>query len=106
MRGRRTSALLIALSLGPTAASAELSLHGFIEAAGGVRVVDNPTQAKDATLGEGRLQLELSYEGPARSRLLIKTDFIGDGVEEEGEIDLREAYLDPIADEVDRKSTR
>lgn len=94
MRGRRTSALLVALSLGPTAASAELSLHGFIEAAGGVRVVDNPTQAKDATLGESRLQLELAYEGPARSRLLIKTDFIGDGVEEVGEADLREAYLD------------
>lgn len=57
-------------------------------------MVDNPSQAKDAVLGEARLQLELSYTGPKRSRLFLKADFIEDAVEEEGDIDLREAYLD------------
>lgn len=95
MRALQGCALLVVLSLGLTSgASAELPLHGFLEGASGIRVVDNPSQARDATLGEGRLQLEFSYEGPKRSRLFLKADFIGDAVEEEGNIDLREAYLD------------
>lgn len=95
MMALRGLGLLVVLSLGLTsAASAELPLHGFLEGGGGIRIVDNPSQARDATLGEGRLQLELSYEGPKRSRLFFKADVIGDGIEEEGNIDLREAYLD------------
>jgi len=72
----------------------DFSFHGFVESAGGIRFVDNPSQSKDATLGDGRLQLELSYDGPKGSRLFLKADAIGDGVEEEGKVDLREAYLD------------
>jgi hypothetical protein len=89
-------ALLLILPSGVAvpAFAANVSFHGFVEGAGGIRVVDNPSQSKDATLGEGRLQLELSYAGPKASYLFLKADFIGDGVEEEGDIDLREAYLD------------
>ncbi|MCL5966353.1 MAG: hypothetical protein M1550_03950 [Deltaproteobacteria bacterium] len=59
-----------------------------------MRLTDNPTQPRDATLGEGRLQVELSQEGPADSRLFFKADLIGDGVEERGDADLRELSLD------------
>ena len=73
--------------------ASDFSFHGFVESAGGIRVVDNPSQSRDATLGEGRLELELSYDGPKGSRLFLKADAIGDGVEKEGMVDLREAYL-------------
>jgi len=59
-----------------------------------MRLADNPSQSRDATLGEGRLQLELSQKGPAGSRAFFKADLIGDGVEERGDVDLREFYLD------------
>lgn len=85
-------ALLLLASAAP--AFAQLSVHGFLEGAGGVRAVDNPSLAKGATLGEGRLQLELSYDGLKSSRLFLKTDFIGDAIEEQGEVELREAFLD------------
>ena len=71
-----------------------LSLHGFLEGAAGGRLMDSPTQPKDATLGEGRFQVELSQEGPADSRLFFKADLIGDAVEERGDGELRELYLD------------
>ncbi|MBI5420196.1 MAG: hypothetical protein HZA60_08900 [Deltaproteobacteria bacterium] len=38
--------------------------------------------------------MELTQEGPADSRLFFKADLIGDGVEERGDADLRELYLD------------
>ena len=87
-------ALSAALSLYPCASVLALSLHGFVEGAGGFRLKDDPAQARDATLGEGRLQVELSQVGPADSRLFFKADLIGDGVEERGDADLREFYLD------------
>ena len=96
MKHHRGTILALAL-LGSTvlpAFAADFSFHGFVEGAGGFRVVDNPSISKDATLGEGRLQAELSYQGPKTGRLFLKADVIGDGVEEEGKIDLREAYLD------------
>jgi len=87
-------ALSAALSLYPYASVLALSLHGFVEGAGGIRLKDDPAQARDATMGEGRLQVELSQDGPADSRLFFKADLIGDGVEERGDADLREFYLD------------
>jgi hypothetical protein len=74
--------------------AAQISFRGFLEGAAGIRITENPSQAKRLTLGEGRLQLELSYDGPKGSRLFLKADTIGDGVEEEGKVDLREAYVD------------
>ena len=88
------SAFLAALSLHPCPPALALSVHGFLEGVAGARLTDSPTQPKDATLGEGRLQVELSREGPADSRLFFKADLIGDGVEERGDADLRELYLD------------
>jgi hypothetical protein len=88
------SAVLAALSLYPASPALALSVHGFLEGVAGARLTDNPAQPKDATLGEGRLQVELSREGPADSRLFFKADLIGDGVEERGDADLREFYLD------------
>ena len=88
------SAFLAALSLHPCPPALALSVHGFLEGVAGARLTDNPAQPKDATLGEGRLQVELSQEGPADSRLFFKADLIGDGVEERGDADLRELYLD------------
>ena len=87
-------ALLLLGWMAIPAFASDLSFHGFIESAGGVRFVDNPSQPKDATLGEGRLQLEFSYTGKTVNRLFLKADLIGDGVEEEARIDPREAYLD------------
>lgn len=87
-------ALSAALSLHPCASVLALSLHGFVEGAGGFRLKDDPAQARDATMGEGRLQVELSQNGPADSRFFFKADLIGDGVEERGDADLRELYLD------------
>ncbi|MDO8739768.1 MAG: hypothetical protein Q7J17_12415, partial [Candidatus Deferrimicrobium sp.] len=87
-------ALSAALSLYPCASVLALSLHGFVEGAGGFRLKDDPAHVRDATMGEGRLQVELSQVGPADSRLFFKADLIGDGVEERGDADLREFYLD------------
>jgi len=87
-------ALLGGLSLCTCPQALALSVHGFLEGAAGARLTDSPTQPKDATLGEGRLQVELSQEGPADSRLYFKADLVGDGVEERGDADLREFYLD------------
>lgn len=91
---RRWTAFVLFALLPAPRALAQTSFHGFLEGAGGIRVVDNPSQPRDATLGEGRLQLEFSIAGPKGSRLFLKADAIGDAVEEEGKIDLREAYLD------------
>jgi hypothetical protein len=38
--------------------------------------------------------VELSHEGPVNSRLFLKADLIGDGVEERGDAELRELYVD------------
>ncbi len=94
MKYLMASAFLVALSLHPCPPALALSVHGFLEGAAGARLTDSPTQPKDATLGEGRLQVELSQDGPANSRLYFKTDLIGDGVEERGDADPREFYLD------------
>src|SRR3990172_4233028 len=95
MRHHRGTVLALVLlgSMAFPAFAADFSFHGFVESAGGIRVVDNPSQSKDATLGEGWLQLELSYDGPKGSRLFLKADAMGDGVKEKGEVDLREVYL-------------
>jgi len=87
-------ALSAALSLYPCASVLALSLHGFVEGAGGFRLKDDPAQARDATMEEVRLQVELSQDGPADSRLFFKADLLGDGVEERWDADLREFYLD------------
>jgi hypothetical protein len=70
------------------------SLHGFVEVASGLRVVEDSTQPKDLVLGEGRVQLEVSQEWEGGPRLFLKTDFLGDVAEEAVKVDLREGYVD------------
>ncbi|MEK6569454.1 MAG: hypothetical protein AABZ38_03990, partial [candidate division NC10 bacterium] len=70
------------------------SLHGFVEVATGLRVVEDSTQPKDLVLGEGRVQLEVSQEWKAGPRLFLKTDFLGDVADEAVKMDLREGYVD------------
>lgn len=71
---------------------------GFIELRAGARLQDDPTQ-KDLSIGEARLQLDLSHEGDVASFNLV-TDLLLDGVASgegidletgRGAIDLREA---------------
>src|SRR3990172_9880335 len=70
------------------------SLHGFVEVATGLRVVEDSTQPKALVLGEGRVQLELYQEWEGGPRLFLKTDFLGDVADEAVKVDLREGYVD------------
>ncbi len=65
-------------------------VHGFWELRGGLRTREDPRQSKDATLGETRLQLELS-KALDWSQLRLKSDFLYDAILEEALVDLREA---------------
>ena len=66
----------------------DTELHGFIEGRGGVRVNRKEDQ-KDISIGEARLQLDLSrWLGDGELRL--KGDLLADGVEEKLDAELRE----------------
>ena len=68
-----------------------LEINGFIEARDGWRI-DREHDEKDASIAEARMQLDMSKDlgwGVAR----LKTDFVGDAVEEVVATDLREANL-------------
>jgi len=68
-----------------------LDVHGFYEMRGGYRTRKNRYE-KDMSVMETRLQLELSsYTSWADFK--VKSDFIGDRVEEQGKFDMREAYM-------------
>ena len=67
----------------------EVEAHGFVEGRGGLRL-DRDQDQRDATIGEARLQLDLSrFIGDGELRL--KTDLLADGVTEKLDIELREA---------------
>ena len=76
----------------PFRESLPFDLHGFWELRGGPRTRKDPHQSSDATLGETRLQLELS-DAADWGQLRIKSDFLYDGVLEEPDADLREASV-------------
>ncbi len=86
--------LTLFLASTPAAFALEVPLHGFLEVAGGVRLQDDPAQPEDATLGEGRVQLEVSHRWEKGPKVFLRTDFIGDAVLETTKIEVREAYLD------------
>jgi len=65
-------------------------LHGFWDARGGLRTQDDPHEPKTATLGETRLQLNLS-KALDWAKFRLKSDFLYDGVAEGARVDLREA---------------
>ena len=72
--------------------SLPFDLHGFWEFRGGLRTQQDTYQSKDATLGETRLQVELS-KTLDWGQFRVKTDFLYDGVLEEVDVDLREASV-------------
>jgi hypothetical protein len=88
------AAALLFLAVGVPAESFELPIHGFVEAAGGIRLENDPVQPKDATLGEGRVQLEYAHEWEKGPKIFVKADFLGDAIAEELSADLREGYID------------
>lgn len=69
-------------------------ISGFIEARGGVRTQNDPTQ-KDVSIGEGRWQLQLEKEWE-NLHLSLRSDFLYDDVPEDHSIDLEkgEGWID------------
>lgn len=70
---------------------APISVHGFFDTRIGYRLRNDPHE-KDMSLGETRLQLELSTFNDWGD-FKFKGDFYGDLVDEEGKFDLREANV-------------
>ncbi len=66
--------------------------HGFYEARVGTRLLDDPYQSKDVSIGEARYQFDL-FSMRDWGDIKIKGDVHGDFVMEEVEFDLREANL-------------
>ena len=86
--------ILLLLVVGVPAESFELPVHGFVEAASGVRLQNDPVQPRDAVLGEGRIQLEYAHEWEKGPKVFVKADFLGDAATEALRGDLREGYID------------
>ena len=72
--------------------SLPVKIHGFGEAALGVRVVDDPTIADDFVLAEARFRLDLSHYSD-RADVLFKGDLVADAVTGDVEIDIRQALV-------------
>jgi hypothetical protein len=69
----------------------EIDAYGFLEARGGLRLRNDPHE-KDTSIGEMRLQADLSRDFEW-AELKIKFDFLGDSVSEEWDVDLRDLNL-------------
>ena len=65
-----------------------LEVHGFYELRSGYRLQDDAHE-KDMSVMEGRFQLDLLSMFDS-GEIKFKTDVLGDGVEEQGDLDLRE----------------
>ena len=65
--------------------------HGYWEMRGGYRL-QNDKNEKDMSIMETRLQLDMSYL-PDWGEVVVKGDAYLDGIQEEGEFDLREANV-------------
>ncbi len=70
----------------------ETEYHGFYEARVGTRLLDDPFQSKDLTIGEARYQFDL-FSIRDWGDIKVKGDVFGDFVEEQGDFDLREANI-------------
>jgi hypothetical protein len=97
-------ASLLALS---KLAAADVEIHGFVEAAVGVRTAEPPAQGGDTTLEEARAQIRVSAaseKGEAFARL----DALQDSFAAESELELREGFLrfTTLGDHLDVKAGR
>ncbi len=70
----------------------DIEYHGFYEARVGTRLLDDPHQSKDLTIGEGRYQFDL-FHMRNWGDIKVKGDVFGDFVEEQADFDLREANV-------------
>lgn len=84
----------------------DIEYHGFYEARVGTRLLDDPHQSKDLSIGEARYQFDL-FSARDWGDIKVKGDAYGDFVEEQAVFDLREAnvFLRPT-DSVDLKLGR
>ncbi len=71
---------------------AKLELHGFVESATSLRLVDDPTTDDQLILGEARFRLEARHAGDVVS-LSFKGDFLADGATKGISVDIREAVV-------------
>ena len=69
-----------------------IEIHGFVEAAGGARVVDDPAQPDDFVLGEARFRLDLAHYTDL-AETAFKGDFIQDAILDDFLIDIRTALV-------------
>ncbi|MEW6488655.1 MAG: hypothetical protein AB1578_12185 [Thermodesulfobacteriota bacterium] len=89
---RRAALLALLLVAALPAGAAELPFHGFLEVAGGARVVDDAAARDDVLLEEARFQLDFLRDGD-RGSLAFRADFVHDGVDRETRIEIREANV-------------
>ena len=71
---------------------APVELHGFVEAAGSSRIVDDPQANDDFLLGEARFRLDLSHYGD-RSEMSFKGDLVHNAVRDDSFLDIRQAWI-------------
>lgn len=85
----------------PEAATAQASLHGFVQVNFDFRATgaDCPAgMACDVMRSDQRLQVKLDLASPdGRAAAVARADFFHDGILDEAGIDIREAYLDLAA---------
>jgi len=72
------------------AEEAGVEIHGFAEMASGSRVVDNDLHADDLVMNEARFRLDLAHAEDIAD-LQVKADFLGDAVDDEVRVELRQA---------------
>ena len=69
-----------------------VEIHGFAEAAVGVRVTEDPIQPGDFVLNEARFRLDVSRYSD-RADVVFKGDLLADGLSRDVEIDIRQALV-------------
>jgi len=70
----------------------DIEYHGFYEARIGVRLLDDPYESKDLSIGEARYQFDL-FHTRDWGDIKVKGDVFGDFVDEQADFDLREANV-------------
>ena len=84
------------LSLRKAIEALPFTVHGFFETRGGTRLQKDPNISETASIGESRLQLELTKSvaiGDYRPEFRLKADFLYDAVTDDLTADVREAYV-------------
>ncbi|MFQ5599414.1 MAG: hypothetical protein ACE5G2_02540 [Candidatus Krumholzibacteriia bacterium] len=101
-------AACVLASLRPSRVLAQVELGGFVQANYAARTTgSHSSSAADFPLGEERLQLKLEgYSEDGSAAFLGKVDLLHDAVSNETGVDLREAYLDLVSDNITFRAGR